>query len=667
MYTYSSLKKTFVIFSYLFISTSANLFWGLPGLGGHHIQRQFPHNPIQPQFPQNPIQPHNPFRPHNPFQYGRGGGGGGGGGNGGVGGGIGVGFLPPLPRIGDFIPGFGFSPNPQLPKIGPGIPVKLPEVPKDVPKLLPLVGGILETKYLGKWEFSLEDAGVSAMHLQLMPNDRFVMFDATSLGKSAVELPPDRCRVVLNKPAGTLDCYAHAVEYDIATNKIRTLKVLTNPWCSSGGLAPDGTLINTGGWEEGANIIRYYQSCDTCDWRESNLKLSDVRWYATQTMLPDGSYVLFGGRRAFNYEFIAPEGKPSPGKIDFPFLFDTTDIHENNLYPFIHLAPDGNLFIFANFKSVLFDVRINKIIRVYPDLPGGARNYPGSGSSVILPIDLQNDGNNLDIEVIICGGGQPLAFGKAEKEGIFLPALDTCGRIKVLDPNPKWEIETMPSPRVMSDMLNLPNGDVIILNGAKKGASGWRFADEPVFTPFLYSPYKANGKRFKVLAATTIPRMYHSSAAILPDARVFVAGSNTNPGYLFKNVKFPTELSLEKFSPPYLDPELQKYRPKFTLQNKGLKYGQKVGFSMNIGLPGIAQQKDVTVTIYPPPFTTHGYSMSQRLVVLKITSFLVQDGGNYQVQVDAPTKGEIAPPGYYLMFVNYRGVPSIASWITLQK
>lgn len=136
---------------------------------------------------------------------------------------------------------------------------------------------------------------------------------------------------------------------------------------------------------------------------------------------------------------------------------------------------------------MLFDVRANRIVKRYPDLPGGARNCPGSATSIILPINLQND-PNLNIEIIVCGGGQPLAFGKAEKEGIFLPALDTCRRIKVLDPAGKWEIETMPSARIMSNLLNLPNGDAITLNDAKKGASGWQFADEPIFTPFLYSP-----------------------------------------------------------------------------------------------------------------------------------------------------------------------------------
>ncbi|KNA11964.1 hypothetical protein SOVF_130230, partial [Spinacia oleracea] len=526
-------------------------------------------------------------------------------------------------------------------------------------------GVIKETNYPGKWVVVSENSGVSSMHMQLMPTNKLVMFDATSLGRSNIELPPANCRLIPNT-TDQFDCFSHAVEYDPATNNVRTLKVLTDPWCSSGGLTPDGALLNTGGWKDGERIQRYYSSCDTCDWKESPVLLSDIRWYGTQTMLADGRYIVLGGRRAFNYEFIAPEDKPSPGKIDLPFLLDTTDIHENNLYPFIHLAPDGNLFILANFRSILLDVRTNKIVRTYPDLPGGARNYPGSATTAILPINLQN-GDKVDIEVLVCGGGQPLAFGKAEKEGIFLPALDTCGRIKVLDPAANWEVETMPAPRVMSDMLNLPNGEILILNGAQKGASGWQFADDPILTPFLYSPNKPAGQRFKVLAASQIPRMYHSTSAVLPDGKILVAGSNTNPGYLYKNVKFPTELRVEKFDPPYLDPALEAFSPKMVkVQNNVIGYGQAIQITCNILSPVPIPQTDVMVTMYKPPFTTHGYSMNQRLLILKITGFVVLPLGNYQLQVQAPPGGELAPPGHYLVFVNYLGVPSAASWIQLK-
>ncbi|GAB2225321.1 hypothetical protein Droror1_Dr00006113 [Drosera rotundifolia] len=540
----------------------------------------------------------------------------------------------------------------QLPTIGFDGDAKGSE-PQQQPK------GFAETNSKGKWELVSRDSGVSAMHMQLMPDNKVMMFDTTSLGKSNIMLQPGTpCR-----PMDTgEDCYAHSVVFDIDTAQSRPLKVWTDPWCSSGGLNIDGTLVSTGGWVDGGKSIRYIKSCDTCDWQESDIKLSDYRWYGTQAKLADGSYVMVGGRRAFNYEFVAPEGQPSSGKVALPFLLQTTDVHENNLYPFVHLAPDGNLFILANYKAILLDVKNNKIVKTFSDLPGGARNYPGSGSSAILPIKLEDP--NVDPEVIICGGGQPMAFGKAEKEGIFLPALDTCGRIRMMQPDAQWEIEQMPSPRVMGDMLNLPNGQILILNGAKKGTSGWQCADEPNLTPLLYDPNKPQGQRFKPLKPSQIPRMYHSTSAVLPDGRILVAGSNTNPGYRLKNVKFPTELRVEKFSPPYLDPALANLRPKIMVAPQDITYGSQLQITFQLD-EGPVEKEDIMVTMYLPPFTTHGYSMNQRLLVLPVMN-MVPLIGTYTVVAQTPTKGELAPPGHYLLFVNCHGVPSVGSWIKLQ-
>jgi hypothetical protein len=69
--------------------------------------------------------------------------------------------------------------------------------------------------------------------------------------------------------------------------------------------------------------------------------------------------------------------------------------------------------------------------------------------------------------------------------------------------------------------------------------------------------------------------------------------------------------------------------------------------------------------MYAPPFTTHGYSMNQRLLILAVTSF-VADGWSYGVTVDAPGKPELAPPGYYLVYVVAKGVPSTAAWVKIQ-
>lgn len=113
--------------------------------------------------------------------------------------------------------------------------------------------------------------------------------------------------------------------------------------------------------------------------------------------------IIIGGRAQFNYEIYEPENHRSVKSIRFNFLRETKDKHENNLYPFLHLLPDGNLFVFANTKSVLFNYKRNRIERRFPAIPGSeSRNYPSSGSSVLLPLD--ETAVDLTVEVMICGG-----------------------------------------------------------------------------------------------------------------------------------------------------------------------------------------------------------------------------------------------------------------------
>ncbi|KAF8400843.1 hypothetical protein HHK36_014146 [Tetracentron sinense] len=525
-----------------------------------------------------------------------------------------------------------------------------------------------ETVYNGGWELVSASSGVSAMHLILFPNNKAIMFDATIFGPSQVPLARGNCRLVPgSKKKNDLDCWAHAVEYDIDTAAIRPLKVLTNTWCSSGGLSPDGTLVQTGGWNDGGQAVRYLSGCKTCDWKEYPTALSGKRWYSTQQILPDGSFILVGGRRMFNYEYVPKEGKSNPTNYNLPFLRETTDVVENNLYPFVHLSTDGNLFILANNRSILLSPITNKIIREFPILPGGSRNYPASGMSVLLPIKLHGvNAKVISAEVLVCGGAKPEAAKLAENN-TFIPALQNCGRIQITNPKAVWKMEIMPTPRVMGDMLILPTGDVLMINGAKKGTSGWQFADDPNLTPVLYRPMKPiKTQRFKELQATTIPRMYHSSSAVLPDGKILVAGSNTNNGYDFTGVKFPTELRVEKFLPPYLDPLLAIHKPLIMTNFKGQRITYAKIFMVQIKLTETALDKsDLRVTIYAPPFTTHGYSMNQRLVFLAINEVVQVKPGMYQIATLAPPTGAVTPPGYYLLFVVHRGVPSRGVWIQI--
>lgn len=445
-----------------------------------------------------------------------------------------------------------------------------------------------------------------------------------------------------------------------------------SPWCSSGGLSRNGNLISTGGDKDGFRAVRILKPCPNCNFQENSKALYTNRWYATQIALQDGTIVLVGGRNAYNYEFIQPDTLEfTPKLIGLPLLEETSDDggRENNLYPFLNLLPDGKLFLFANYKSIIFDPATGKTIRSLPNLAGGSRNYPPSGMSALLPIDLRIEQTQVDVEVLVCGGNTREAYTFSDLQQpkrTFLDASRSCGRLRVNVEGAEWETEEMPSPRVMGDMLLLPNGDVLMLNGAKAGTSAWDAADIPNLTPVLYSPYKKTGDRFRELAPTGIPRMYHSVSAVLPDGKVLVAGSNTNAFYKMKKYndrfKFPTELRVEKFSPPYLAAELAEFRLEIAEvdSDKEIKYG--VEFNVVIKLKGFEiGRDDIKVTMYAPPFTTHGYSMNQRLLILKVTEFR-----NGRITVVAPPSGNLAPPGYYLLFVVYGDVPSRGMWLHIE-
>ncbi|XVF43050.1 hypothetical protein PTKIN_Ptkin02bG0009800 [Pterospermum kingtungense] len=494
------------------------------------------------------------------------------------------------------------------------------------------------------------------MHVQLLPNNKVIIFDRTEVGPSNLSLP-----------AGSFcpknDCTAHSVIYDVVSNTFKPLHVLTDTWCSSGALDPDGTLIETGGYGDGDHVIRTFTPCDTCDWFELNAtRLIDRRWYATNQILPDGRVIIIGGRRVFTYEFYPKNDSLNDKSFYLRFLVETRDSEENNLYPFLHLLPDGNLFIFANKKSILFDYKRGIVLKQFPLIPGDdKRNYPSTGSSVMLPLRLSPSRPPV-VEVLVCGGAPPGAFFKADKLKVFVEASRTCGRLRVTDPNPQWLMETMPMPRVMSDMILLPTGDVIIINGAANGTAGWEDAVNPVLNPVLYSVNEDPVRRFTVLTPSKIPRMYHSVAILLPDGRILVGGSNPHTRYVFRGI-YPTDLSLEAYNPYYLDPKFNSLRPSVLSVDSGntVSYGKRFGIS--ISLPLYKAGEAAFVALVSPSFTTHSIGMNQRMVVLNTASVAKLTMSSYKLVVDGPTNDNVAPPGYYMLFVVHSGIPSPAVWV----
>nr|XP_010904553.1 aldehyde oxidase GLOX-like [Elaeis guineensis] len=517
----------------------------------------------------------------------------------------------------------------------------------------------------GKWELLLNNSGVVAMHMTLTHRNTVLMFDQTSAGPSQYRLRPSgkRCTDDVYDPT----CWAHSVEYDIATNTIRPLVIDTDTWCSSGAFLGNGTLAQTGGFGNGTRKVRYFNPCSDrrCDWIESEKLLASNRWYATNQILPEKDRVfIVGGLNAFDYEFL-PKSSEKEGAFELPFLRQTYDRmvdKGNNLYPFVHLSSDGNLFIFANRDSILFDHHHHQIIKTFPRIPGdGARNYPSTGSSVMLP--LEHEDVFRKVEIMVCGGsvsGAP----RAAKRGQFLDALRSCGRLVITDENPEWAMEEMPGPRVMNDMLILPTGHILIINGATQGCAGWQMATRASYHPHLYEPKESVGKRFSVLNSTGIARMYHSSAIVLPDGRILVAGSNPYRRYTF-GVAYPTELRVEAFTPYYMGRFFDYKRARnlsiqYDRGSDGIRYGEEFGVWFEL------ERKPADVVkfyAYSPPFATHSLSMNQRMLKLECRSMVRDVGGRTHAILKAPPSSIVAPSGYYLLTVVNGGIPSKSEWV----
>lgn len=523
----------------------------------------------------------------------------------------------------------------------------------------------------GKWELLLQNTGVVAMHMALTHHDTVVILDQIGSRQSAYRLRRrsngTRCENT-HSDQEDWSCYAHSVEYDVLRNKTRPLSLQTDTWCSSGSILSDGTIIQAGGYGDGSRRIRHFKPCDNgkCDWKQMKNSLSDNRWYASSLLLPENDQIIVvGGKSIFTYEFV-PKLSSRRESFDLPFLHKTYERKRggNNLYPFLHLSSDGNIYIFANRDSILFNYKRKKVIKTFPRIPvHGSRSYPSTGSSVILPLDHKNGFQK--VEVMICGGAVPGAFAAAN-EGKFLKGSSTCGRMVITGNRHKWNMENMPGPRVMSDMLILPTGHILIINGAKRGIAGWDNAASPALQPYLYKPKKSPGRRFTVLKATKIARMYHSSAILLPNGRVLVAGGNPNRRYEFKNVRYPTELRLQAFVPDHMDQKFDHRRPHnvsiyTSVGEEIIGYGKE--FKVHFLLRRKLNSNDVAFSVYAPPFTTHSLSMNQRMLKLRCKEMVKDENGWVNALVEAPPSANVAPAGYYLLTVVNGGIPSISQWI----
>ena len=226
---------------------------------------------------------------------------------------------------------------------------------------------------------------------------------------------------------------------------------------------------------------------------------------------------------------------------------------------------------------------------------------------------------------------------------------DATGAVSIADlteANPHYLAATpMGLPRLHLNAVLLPDRTVFVSGGSLKQE------DQPLarLEGEIYDPATDD---WTLTAAATVPRLYHSTAVLLPDGRVVAAGGNPEGGSQVAWIPpdDEEEMRLEVFSPPYL---FKGPRPTITAAPTQATYGQTI----TIDTPQASTIS--SVSLVRNGVTTHSFDSEQRLVDLPITGETAA-----AIQVAVPANPNLAPPGWYMIFlVDTDGVPSVATWI----
>ncbi|EIW75862.1 DUF1929-domain-containing protein [Coniophora puteana RWD-64-598 SS2] len=469
---------------------------------------------------------------------------------------------------------------------------------------------------------------------------------------------------------------------------------------------------------DGTRAIRILNPCTSKDnfnsancqwWENANvLQMQKQRWYSAAEALANGTIVLIGGFRNGgyinrNYPNTDPlyqggeqwggaeptfEFYPSLGTAQVMKFMGTTS--GLNAYAHTFLMPSGKMFVQANLSTVLWDYNAN-VETPLPAMPNGVvRVYPASGGTAMLPL---TPANNYTPTIIFCGGSDmPDQYWGNYSWPFYntwtYPASDDC---QLITPEPQdgsapkyTQEQSMPAGRTMGQFITLPDQTMLMVNGAANGTAG--FADRtlqattqdqmpyfqslaagPVGLPALYNPSAPQGQRWSTagLENTNIARMYHSSAMLLPDASVLIAGSNPN---ILANTTsvYPTQYTAEIFYPPYFS---AKTRPSVSGQPSTLTYGGNP-FNLTIakgtydGAPN-SVAANTTVVLTRGGFTTHGMNMGQRLLQLNNTYTVNSDGSITLHVAQVPPNPNLLTPGPCLLFVVADGIPSTGAMVTV--
>jgi len=332
-------------------------------------------------------------------------------------------------------------------------------------------------------------------------------------------------------------------------------------------------------------------------------------------------------------------------------------------YPRVHLLPDGRYFIVSpeaktgrNYYYHSSNYLTEAGPAVVPGFEQDGNIYKGFHfSSVLLPL-------------------KPLGGAYPEAKVLITNGLVYYTR-DAMNPNSSW-VPTQARPKESGFPMERPDAtatllptEQVFLDGGTVGGSDAK----AVKRPELYGVDIGGslwGETWSLQPPATVTRNYHSVSLLLPDGRVWTAGSNKNAtgsqctSELGCSAAGPDnrERRVEIFAPWYYNnPDPALARPVIT----SCPEMPGIGTNYTIGIGGNKGTDIKKVVLIRTGSVTHSWNNDQRLVRLDIVSSTASS-----VTVKSPYTFAAAPAGTYLLFVLKTGpakssplIPSEGCWL----
>jgi Concanavalin A-like lectin/glucanases superfamily/Galactose oxidase-like, Early set domain/Bacterial Ig domain len=455
---------------------------------------------------------------------------------------------------------------------------------------------------VGQWAAPVS-VPLVAVHMTLLPNGRVAMWDGFSNA-------PNSERV-----------------WDPGTGLFTSIPSGRNLFCAVNIKLADGRMAVIGGHNAvyaGVNNVSLFDY-KTNAWAAA-APMSRARWYPSSVTMPDGRVFTVSGDNYFDQP-AQPQGPLRHPSSTLPEIYDPklntwTSIPSGArtipYFPQIFVTPDGRIV----------DVGPDTTTRVFSLQTGewsvlGTSPFDGHSAAMYRPGKILKTGTWADTDY---------------------PDLTVTNKSAVLDmndPSPAWrDVTPMKNPRAYHNLVLLPDGKVMALGGDRTSrgivpASG-------VLDPEIWDP---DTDTWTTMAPHQRARLYHQTSLLLPDGRVLLAGSGALDGGA------PDERSFEIYSPPYM---FKGTRPTITSMPTTVRHA----LPFTIDTPDA--DKIQHVSLVRMGSQTHSVDLDQRFQWLDFTK------GSGSLLVDGPQNANIAPPGWYMVFlVDDKGVPSVGKIVQI--